>query len=386
MLKTDFKNYNVPDGKDYQIIDNGDGTCKIKDVTDYSATGVVKGDSYGATEINSANEQVNTNTTDIETEISRAKEAEKALQDAIDSSDTSIEEEVTRATKAEEQIASDLSSEITRAKGAEQQLTTDLTSETTRATDAEKTLTTNLASEVTRATKAEATITTNLNSEISRAKGEESTISTNLTNEISRAKKAEETLTTDLATEVSDRKKADTDLQTQIDAINSRSDVVDVVATKADLDAYSKDITVDDIIKVLQDETQSNATAYYRNTAKAKPYVWELIGVLGPYYTQAQVKKLVDDEAEARTTADTTLQGNINAEVSRAQNAESTLTNNLTAEVTRAKGAEETLTNDLSSEVTRAKAKEAELETAIKACYTKDEIDALLENLIEINK
>ena len=40
----------------------------------------------------------------------------------------------------------------------------------------------------------------------------------------------------------------------------------------------------------------------------------------------------------------------------------------------------------LAEETERATAKEEKLETAIKACYTKDEIDALLENLIEINK
>ena len=101
---------------------------------------------------------------------------------------------------------------------------------------------------------------------------------------------------TELTTETANRTKGDTALQTQIDAINSRSDVVDVVATKADLDAYDKDITVDDIIKVLQDETQNDATSYYRNTATAKPYTWELVGVLGQYYTKSQTDTLVNNE------------------------------------------------------------------------------------------
>ena len=53
---------------------------------------------------------------------------------------------------------------------------------------------------------------------------------------------------------------ADGNLQTQIDALASRSDVVDVVATYAALQAYDTTTLIDnDVIKVLADETHSGA-------------------------------------------------------------------------------------------------------------------------------
>lgn len=205
----------------------------------------------------------------------------------------------------------------------------------------------------------------------------------------------------ELMTETTNRIKIDTSLQEQIDAITSRSDVVDVVATKADLEAYDKDITVDDIIKVLQDETQNDATSYYRNTAKAKPYVWELIGVLGPYYTQAQTNSLIEEEkeragnAESTLTTDlanevtraTTVEGSlmdkITNEVERAAGAEKTLTDNLTGEITRAKAVEKTLTDNLNSEITRAKAAEEKLTADLSSEVTraKAEEKTLADNL-----
>ena len=200
----------------------------------------------------------------------------------------------------------------------------DLANEITRATNAEGELNEKIETETQRATTKENEIVDNLNSEISRAKAAESTNATNIANEITRAKKAEEVLTTNLSTEVSDRKKADNNLQTQIDAINSRSDVVDVVATKAELDAYDKDISINDIVKVLQDETHDNATSYYRNTASSKPYVWEFIGSLGPYYTQAQTDGLINNEATLRENKDNELNTKIDGEIDRAKGVEGT--------------------------------------------------------------
>ena len=161
---------------------------------------------------------------------------------------------------------------------------------------------------------------------------------------------ADNTLQSNINTEVSDRKSADNDLQSQIDAITSRSDVVDVVATKADLDAYDKDITIDDIIKVLQDETQDNATSYYRNTAKSKPYVWELVGVLGPYYTQGQVDKLIDDETNARESADTSLQKSIDTEINTREKADNTLQSNIDNEIKARQSADTTLQENIDNE------------------------------------
>ena len=51
----------------------------------------------------------------------------------------------------------------------------------------------------------------------------------------------------------------------QIDTIEARTDVVDVVGTKAELLAYSTSkLSKDDVIKVLADESLNNAITYYR--------------------------------------------------------------------------------------------------------------------------
>lgn len=58
---------------------------------------------------------------------------------------------------------------------------------------------------------------------------------------------------------------SDNSLQAQIDTIVSKSDVVDLVGTYAELIAYdTQHLGTDDVIKVLQDETNSSATTYYR--------------------------------------------------------------------------------------------------------------------------
>lgn len=75
-------------------------------------------------------------------------------------------------------------------------------------------------------------------------------------------------------------------LQTQIDAITSASNVFDIVGTYAQLQAYdTADVSVDDIIKVLQDSTHQNAASYYRWSGTA----WVYVGQEGPYYTKSEI-------------------------------------------------------------------------------------------------
>ena len=89
-----------------------------------------------------------------------------------------------------------------------------------------------------------------------------------------------------LANEVTNRENADNALQGQIDAISASSDVVDIVGTYAELQNYDTSALGDnDIIKVLQDETQNNATTYYRWSTTTQTFT--LIGQEGPYYTKA---------------------------------------------------------------------------------------------------
>lgn len=75
-------------------------------------------------------------------------------------------------------------------------------------------------------------------------------------------------------------------LQTQIDAITSASNVFDIVGTYAQLQAYdTSEVSVDDIIKVLQDSTHQNAASYYRWSGSA----WIYVGQEGPYYMKSEI-------------------------------------------------------------------------------------------------
>lgn len=89
-----------------------------------------------------------------------------------------------------------------------------------------------------------------------------------------------------LSNEVTNRENADIYLQQQIDGISASSDVVDIVGTYAELQAYdTQHLKDNDIIKVLQDETQGGATTYYRWSTTTQ--IFTLIGQEGPYYTKA---------------------------------------------------------------------------------------------------
>lgn len=110
-----------------------------------------------------------------------------------------------------------------------------------------------------------------------------------------------ETVTEAINTEASTRGAADNVLQEQIDALVASSDVKDIVGTKAELDAYDTSTLGDnDIIKVLQDESQNDATTYYRYVQASDSFT--LIGSEGPYYTKAQSDAALNLKADKATT------------------------------------------------------------------------------------
>lgn len=95
--------------------------------------------------------------------------------------------------------------------------------------------------------------------------------------------------------EAETREASDANLQEQIDAIVASSDVVDIVGTYEELEDYdTSHLTVNDVIKVLADETEGGATTYYRWTGSE----WQYIGAEGPYYTTAQIDALLDDKLD----------------------------------------------------------------------------------------
>lgn len=102
-------------------------------------------------------------------------------------------------------------------------------------------------------------------------------------------------LSSGLEDETHARQDADVDLQNQIDAISAASDVKDIVGTYAELQNYdTSTLGNNDIIKVLQDETQDDATTYYRWSTSTETF--SLIGEEGPYYTKSQTNSLLDDK------------------------------------------------------------------------------------------
>lgn len=78
-------------------------------------------------------------------------------------------------------------------------------------------------------------------------------------------------------------------LQQQIDAIVTSSDVFDIVADYAALQAYDiSTVPVNDIIKVLVDSTHSNAATYYRCVESGGVKSWSYVGSEGAYYTKGE--------------------------------------------------------------------------------------------------
>lgn len=71
----------------------------------------------------------------------------------------------------------------------------------------------------------------------------------------------------------------------QLDDYKKNTDVTDIVEHKSDLDSYdTSKLNINDIVKVLDDETQDHKQAYYRWNGTSFDYV----GGIGPYYTQEQ--------------------------------------------------------------------------------------------------
>lgn len=100
--------------------------------------------------------------------------------------------------------------------------------------------------------------------------------------------------------EATARENADINLQGQIDAISAASDVTDIVGTYAALQAYDTTHLKDnDIIKVLQDESQNDETTYYRWSTTTETFT--LIGEEGPYYTKSATDILLQGKQDTLT-------------------------------------------------------------------------------------
>lgn len=89
-------------------------------------------------------------------------------------------------------------------------------------------------------------------------------------------------------------------LQQEIDDLKNSPDVVDIVPTYADLQAYDTSKLGDnDIIRVLQDEQHDGQSTYYRWNATTSS--WTYIGAVGDYYTKGQVDTLLTGKQNTLT-------------------------------------------------------------------------------------
>ena len=120
-----------------------------------------------------------------------------------------------------------------------------------------------------------------------------------------------QSITREIEHEAELRAGADANLQDQIDVLVASSDVTDIVGTHAELEEYdTSKLKNNDIIKVLQDETQDDATTYYRWSTTDE--VFSLIGSEGPYYTQAQTDSLLDEKQDELTAGEgITIENNV---------------------------------------------------------------------------
>lgn len=88
------------------------------------------------------------------------------------------------------------------------------------------------------------------------------------------------------------RAEADAAIEQEIQDIKDNPDVVDIVATYADLQNYDTSALGDkDVIRVLADETHQGESSYYRWSTDTS--TWTFIGATGPYYTKAEVDALI---------------------------------------------------------------------------------------------
>lgn len=139
-----------------------------------------------------------------------------------------------------------------------------------------------------------------------------------------------------LGAETTARRNADNNLQSQIDGISASSDVKDIVGTYAELQAYdTSTLGNNDIIKVLQDETHSGETTYYRWSTATQTFT--LIGEEGPYYTKAAADALLNTKADKATTytkteVNATING-VDAKIGTLANLSTTDKSNLVAAV-----------------------------------------------------
>ena len=329
------------------------------------------------------------------------------------------------------QLASDLAAEVSARQAAvaaeasarssaDTTLTNNLNSEISRAQAAEAQLTSDLAAEASTRAANDTTITNNLNSEISRAQGAEAQLASDLADEVARAEAAESALDGRVTSiENSYIKKdgtvamtGDLDLDSHIvknlstpvnsgDAVNkayvdalvgtlgSAFNYVGTVAGGADAASAYDMATLPAGGKDTGDYYKVSQSGYFKVGAGAAFFANANDGLV--FNTVGGVDKIDSTDSTVTGTSDyiavtgstdtgytididsvfkgrvSTLEGDLLAEVARAEAAEGVLQSNIDAEASARAAADTTITNNLNSEISRAQAAEGVLQSNIDA-------------------
>lgn len=91
-------------------------------------------------------------------------------------------------------------------------------------------------------------------------------------------------------------------LQDDVEEIKNNPDVVDIVDTYADLQAYdTQHLTDNDIIRVLNDETHDGYSTYYRYDKNSD--TWTYVGTVGSYTIEEFTFTLLDNTTVTKNLA-----------------------------------------------------------------------------------
>lgn len=161
-------------------------------------------------------------------------------------------------------------------------------------------LSSSLSAETAAREQADTTLQNNITAEATARANADTNLQNQIAQEAQARAAADTAINGAITAEASTRQTADAGLQSQIDAITASSDVKDIVGTKAELNNYdTSTLGNNDIIKVLQDESENNATTYYRWNATTQQFT--LIGEEGPYYTKSQADTLLNAKQNTLT-------------------------------------------------------------------------------------
>ena len=308
----------------------------------------------------------------LETEVERAKAAESALTQALNS-------EIQRAISADTEIANGIDAEVTRSTNRENEIENKLNSEITRSTEKDAihddklaNLDTSLQNEIKRATEAENSLRSDLNSEVSRATAEENRIDAKLDKEIADR-------IADVDAEEARALSAETRLESKIDGEITRS--------------TNKDTEHDEKIASLEQADENITNALNSEIQRALSAETSLRDDLNGEITRAnaeetRIEGLLANEINRSTAKDTehddkiaNLEDGLSEEIARAKSEEKRIddkldkeiadrTADVDAEEARAMAAEEDIDDKLNKEITRSTEKDASHDSLISGLTT----------------